>query len=188
MATKQNNLSQFNNFVGNDMNRKSNLLNVYSGQQANQLNQYNSLAGQDQSNRAMALGQYNNWYGNTINNQNRDLANYYAAANYKNTIGNNVLNNYQQNFANYNAQRNQYGNYLLNLAQMGQNAAGGTAGMLTGQNNAMADRFTGAASANAQNNWNGAMATNQAIQGGLNNGMQIAGIYGALKSGANVAS
>ena len=55
--------------------------------------------------------------------------------------------------------------------------------MLTGQNNAMADRFTGAASANAQNNWNNAMGTNQAIQSGLNNGMQIAGMYGSLKPG-----
>lgn len=183
MATKQANLNQFNNFVGNDMNRKSNLLNMYQVQQGHQLSQYNSLAGQDLANRQNAQGFYNNWYDSEVKNQNRDLQNFYNLANYKNTIGNNVLNNYQQNWNNYENQRNTYGNYLMNLAQMGQNAAGGTAGMLTGQNNAMADRFTGAASANAQNNWNGAMATNQAIQGGLNNGMQIAGMYNSMNGG-----
>lgn len=167
MANKQLNLGEFNNYVNSDMNRKSNLLNQYNNQQS-----------MKQAANGQALGAYQNWYNNTTNNQNRDLANFYAAGNYRNLNNQNVLNNYQQNWNNYENQRNTYGNYLMGLAQMGQNAAGNTAGMLNGQNNAMSDRFTGAASANAQNNWNNAMATNQAVQGGMKNISGLAGMMG----------
>lgn len=124
-----------------------------------------------------ASGEFQNAWNRDQTNKQNNIDNFYRANGLKQTLGTNVLNNYQQNWNNHENQRNTYGNYLMNMTNNGQDAAKSTAGMQTGNNTNMANYFTGASSASAQNNWNKAASINQAVQSGIGNGMQLAGMY-----------